>query len=259
MPISYPIRIPVATGIVFSASVNLATSNTVTYPSGSNPGDVLIMQVSSFRSVAGAYTIGPTQLTGGGTWATIQSNDNTASGAVWHGYYWCRRGAETSVIITPSVSTSMRTIGATIVAYYGGTVDQVTPVGDSDHTYASASSSSGVASPAVTTTRVRSEILNFGAEWLGSLGTLTATWSGGATELADNSFQVDPAGTADDRTIAHSVGSLQQQAIGNSGTYTMTPNVAAQHRMSAAIVINGVDRRLSDVRAQQGLWRPNHY
>lgn len=224
----------VGTAAVFDASPASPTSFTSSYPSGSATGDLLIMQAHVSKSAAEAVSLRTANLTGGGVWNLIQQRDDSAAQGVYMAYFWCIRGSETSVVITPTPTTNMRSIITTIVAYDGATVDTGMPCGDSDNGYLLTLNTTGIASPAVTTVIADSEVLLFSTSSNSTDTALTTTWTNADAELLDAREWV----SAQTSNFQHSAAYDARPTIGDTTTYTATPSASSAGKVAAAIVVN---------------------
>lgn len=226
---AYPNRI----GTSFGISANGATSLTMSYPAGSVSGDFLVMQAHFTRSATGTSTTIPvTNLTGGATWHLIAQQNDTSANGVYYGYYWTFRGSETSVTMTATTSSSMRSYVADIVAYTGNTVDSTTPVGTYQATY-QLSGAGAITTPTVTTPADLCEILLFNSWLVSGNISLTSTWTAPATQVNQNTSY----NAAANITYTHSAAYDQKPTSGTTATYTVTPNQTPSQKIVAAIPI----------------------
>lgn len=212
-----------SSGDVFSVSAQNATSQTVSYPSGSANGDLLVMQTRVNRSVTGAITL---TLSGGATWNLIYNQDDNTNGVTIM-YYWCIRGSETSVTLTPSSTASIINFATTLVAYNGSTVDNTNPIGFHNGQFMHNGKVSYMAS-ALTTTVNNCEILCMATGI--TTASASVTWTN-ATEVSDGSTN---GGT---QFYNSSIATATQATAGTTSTFTLTGSTTYISTSLMAMVI----------------------
>lgn len=221
-------------GVIFDASPSAPTSFTMNYPSGSASGNMLFGQFHISKSAAEAVALTPSNLTGGATWVFIQQRDDSATNGVYMAYFWARRGSETSVVITPTPTTNMRSIICTLVAYDDSTVDVGMPVGDFSNGYLLTSNTTGIAAPAVFTEFDNCEVLLFSTSSNGTDTALSTTWTNADGEYNDQREWV----SAQTSNFQHSAAYDARPTGGNTTTYTATPSTTSAGKVAAALVIH---------------------
>lgn len=221
------------TAAVFDASPSAPTSFTISYPSGSASGDLLVIQAHISKSAAAAVALTSASMTGGGEWNLIQQRDDSATNGVYMAYFWCVRGSETSVTITPSPTTSIRSIIATIVAYDGDTIDRGMPIGEYSNGYLLTSNTTGIAAPALATVLNDTEILLFSTASNTTDTALTTSWANADAEIIDSREWVSAQTSNYNHTAAYDA----RPTAGATTTYTATPSTTAAGKVAAAMVI----------------------
>ena len=202
--------VPTRNGLQYS-SVNGTSTLTANYPAGSSSGDLVILQVR----LSAASTTARTISVDGGGWTNLITNANAGDGT-WTYVWWKFRGAETSVTITPSISTGQRGMGAQVISYSGSTVHSSTPIDASNVVYQQPAATT-ITGPTITTTGDDRQILQIAsALWVG--GAVTVDWSAGVTEIADNSSSW----TADSVTFVASTAVEDKASAGVTTARTAT-------------------------------------
>lgn len=228
---AFPTRLGINTGNATGTNGQL----TISYPTESSSGDLIILAFNSGTTNVGAYTV--SSISGGPTWTLLESFDATASSGLRWDIYWGIRGSETSVTISHSKSTNFRGVFGRTIAYDGTTVDQSNPVQPS--AINAAVTSGSATAPTITTNVADCEVLGLAFAWRSGTGTnFTASWNNSFTEIADES-------TASNSTYRVNLNSAVRQfatsgsATGNC-TVSWSPSTSIAARGGAQIAIRPV-------------------
>jgi len=203
-----------------------AASITTTYPAGSASGDYLIQLVATNRNAAGTYTI-----TTPSSWSAITNqNPSGSSDGKNFSVFGRFRGAETTVTVTPTVSTVLFT---TIVAYQGATVNAINPVNVSTSTYSN-TAGTVMTTPTVTTTTDNCALCLIQSSAQGSGTAFTDTWTAPAVALIDTIVNETSFGPV---RWGETIATATQGGAGATGTFTVTASQSVLGQFLATLAI----------------------
>lgn len=214
------------TFIAASGAGTNTASNTVTcnYPAGSANGDLLVMFAGFQRSP----TSGTQTLTTPSGWTLLDTQQNSSTYGQVSATYWRFRGAETSVSVVASNSTSQYGT-VQIHAYSAATVDSTTPISVSAIQARSSPTGSTAARPcpSVTTPSVDNAISCFAA-----IASLTSgrTFTWGITERYD-------AYTGTNADLYYTSATTTAASAGATGVFNITPSAGVDELHTATVGI----------------------
>lgn len=214
------------TFIAASGAGTNTASNTVTcnYPAGSANGDLLVMFAGFQRSPAS----GTQTLATPSGWTLLDTQQNSSTYGQVSATYWRFRGAETSVSVVASNSTSQYGT-VQIHAYSAATVDSTTPISVSAIQAQSSPTGSTAARPcpSVTTPSVDNAISCFAA--IASLSSgRTFTW--GITERID-------AYTGTNADLYYTSATTTAASAGATGVFNITPSAGVDELHTATVAV----------------------
>lgn len=193
--------IPQLAGTSSATQTSAAAGITINYPASSKSGDLLLMSVEFYKTVAGAYTVTtPT------SWNLIESSNQSTGTGRYYVVFWRFRGAETSV----TVNTNSSVLSLAQMQAYKGDINQTTPIGTAHASTYTAATSTAHTLPSVTTPDSDFAMAGFIHSNRSSLTTAyTNNWTTNMYEQLDTGVALN--------SLYHSMSNAYEYALYGSG------------------------------------------